>query len=396
MKNRISLIAVFLLAMGFLSSGSLEQEWDNHIANAQFDSSKQSYCFEESGKVFGKNIDMQVKPASVTKLYTTLWALDSLGSNFRFQTLFQIKNNILYISGGNDPYFVTENLILVMSHLENLGYNKLDKVVFSNDFFFNWTDKPARIKQILKKVLNTNLWDGQIRQSYNEANRVLETEADPNRLEVTEFSVSNVLFQTSFSLTNPEINFTFYSSPLWQHLKQVNMYSNNFYTDKIFDFLGGSQEFSDYIYRKINATEDDIFFYTGSGLGANYTTCRTTLNMLKELEEAILDQGLEISYVVAMPGYDEGTLRKRFTENIYRGKLAAKTGTLRDTSTLAGYLFNKDQHVYFGTFNHTSDKQTARGIQNKFIKSAIDTFQNIQQLNYQSPKYVSALNNLIQ
>ena len=166
------------------------------------------------------------------------------------------------------------------------------------------------------------------------------------------------------------------------------MYSNNFYTDKIFDFLGGSEKFADYIYRKISATTSDVYLYTGSGLGNNYTTCRTTINMLNALEEVLEAQGLKFEDVIAIPGADNGTLKNRFTENNYTRALAAKTGTLRDTSTLAGYLFSKDS-IKFGVFNSTTNKQTARNIQDKLIKKSIDNYTNIQQITYQTPDYIS-------
>jgi D-alanyl-D-alanine carboxypeptidase/D-alanyl-D-alanine-endopeptidase (penicillin-binding protein 4) len=44
-------------------------------------------------------------------------------------------------------------------------------------------------------------------------------------------------------------------------------------------------------------------------------------------------------------GDAEGTLRKRFKEKRFDGRVLAKTGTLRDTSSLAGYVRAEDGRV---------------------------------------------------
>lgn len=170
------------------------------------------------------------------------------------------------------------------------------------------------------------------------------------------------------------------------------MYSNNFYSDHIFDYLGGSKVFTDYIYKKLNTTVDDMYFYTGSGLGDNYTTCRVSLAMLNALEEVLAYNQLLPEQVIAVPGQDEGTLKDRFNDPKYSRKLVAKTGTLNDTSSIAGFLFTDLDKVKFAVFNHTQpyeNKAPIRKMQNLFIQEAIDQFKNIITINYSSPNYTS-------
>jgi D-alanyl-D-alanine carboxypeptidase len=384
------ILSIFILSSFSLQSSSLDKYWNDLIQNSTVKQSEQAYCFEDGGKVFGQNIDMRIKPASVTKLYTTLWSLDVLGFDHRFQTKFKIINNYLYIVGGADPYFVTENLLFAMSVLSAEGFNTFKNVYFSHDFYMNWTNKEITIHTFLEKILNTKKWDDQILETYKAAKDYLRNTHAIHQLDISNFS-ANKISRSNINPFDEDFSFIVKSSPLWMHLKQVNMYSNNFYTDQIYTFLGGATEFSDYIYKKLSATEDEIFFYTGSGLGDNYTTCRTTLEMLKALDEILEANNTHYSKVIAVPGLDNGTLANRFTNPKYAGKLAAKTGTLNDTSSLAGYIFTSTS-TKFAIFNHTAafeDKKQIREIQNKFIKHSIDLMQDSNTLNYTEPVYNS-------
>src|SRR5690606_4384572 len=90
-------------------------------------------------------------------------------------------------------------------------------------------------------------------------------------------------FSESESRDKGELLITFKSSPLFRHLKEMNIYSNNFMAQKLYDFLGGPEEFSSYLNKKFKTTKKEAYFYTGSGLGENYTTCSLTLKMLNSL-----------------------------------------------------------------------------------------------------------------
>jgi len=235
--------------------------------------------------------------------------------------------------------------------------------------------------------MNTDRWKSSTTQTYNEAKDYLAKVSSHLELNITQFTANNVEVIQSIHLADEDFSFTMKSSPMWQHLKQVNIYSNNFYSDNIFSFLGGSAEFSQYMTSKLAVTNKDIYFHTGSGLGDNYTTCKTTLKMLVALEELSKDQGFNLEDIISVPGIDGGTLRNRFTDLRYSKKLLAKTGTLRDTSTLSGYLFNDTKTIKFAVFNHTVDRVSARKMQNKFIKSSIDLFTNINAIEYNKVEY---------
>jgi D-alanyl-D-alanine carboxypeptidase len=206
------------------------------------------------------------------------------------------------------------------------------------------------------------------------------------------FEVSDIQYEDSFRIENERSEINHFSSPLSMHLKQVNIYSNNFYADRIFDQLGGQNSFHKYLYEKFNINSRDTRFDTGSGLGENRTTCSTTLKVLESLKNFTLNSGLNLKDIISVAGSDSGTLKDRFKDSMSH-RVLAKTGTLRHTSTLAGFL-GKDQTHIFAVFNHTYKTGKARKMQNKFIKFYSETNATTK-FSYRPINYLSVLNTII-
>lgn len=90
-------------------------------------------------------------PASNQKLITTAAALKSLGPNYRFPTRLFTSGKLegdtlfgdLYIKGYGDPKFVTEQMWLLVTELENLPIRKIAGNIIADDSYF---DPLARVK----------------------------------------------------------------------------------------------------------------------------------------------------------------------------------------------------------------------------------------------------------
>jgi D-alanyl-D-alanine carboxypeptidase len=388
-KTLVITLISLVLATG-ISSDILTSLWDRIIAKSSLNAEMQSFCFEKKRRTVGKNIDLVIKPASVSKLYTTLWSLERLGKNHRFKTNFSVKKDSLYIQGGSDPYFVTENLLFAISKLQAEGYSHFNKVIFDKNFFFNWKKSSKKIKSALFSILNTERWESSTFTALKDSNAFFKRNNSENKITIKTFSVSNIVFQEKIEIEADQI-FTLSSSPLYMHLKQVNMYSNNFYSDSIFAYLGGEGEFNSYIQQKLNTSKEEIYFYTGSGLGKNYTTCRLTLRMLEELDKELVTQQLSKAQVIAVPGSDAGSMLKRFTSETYNKKIVAKTGTLNDTSSFSGFILGETA-LTFAIFNHTSphaDKAFVKNLQDRIVKKRIDLGTHSIAINYKTPDYLS-------
>lgn len=366
----------------------LSHKWKELLTSYKMPMNSQSFCLDDGEKVFGENIHQKMKPASVSKLYTTYWALHNLGPDFQFQTNFYLNEKTLYIKGGKDPFFVTENLFFVMSTLNQMGVYSLDEIIVHDGLSYNWTKKQASIIKNFLQVFNTASWDQMTKKTFKEMNTVLHRN-DLSRMEEPSLSVSKIQFGV-FDLDHP--SFIHYSSPIKSHLKQVNMFSNNFYSDEIFSFLGGKVAFEDFILRELNETRDSILFQTGSGLGANYTTCAITLKLLSKLENLIREYDDDTHDYISMSGVDQGTLRSRFRTEGAKAVIA-KTGTLRDTTSLAGYV-GLEGHK-FVILNHGYNLAAQRTVQDELIHEMVRVYKPTSFEDYQEQDYVSILGSSI-
>jgi D-alanyl-D-alanine carboxypeptidase/D-alanyl-D-alanine-endopeptidase (penicillin-binding protein 4) len=69
-----------------------------------------------------------MNPASTIKLLTTLFALEQLGSDYRFKTKLYLKGSIqsgvlegqLFIKGFGDPKLIPETLLQLVEQLKNM------------------------------------------------------------------------------------------------------------------------------------------------------------------------------------------------------------------------------------------------------------------------------------
>ncbi|MCT4642815.1 MAG: D-alanyl-D-alanine carboxypeptidase [Bacteriovoracaceae bacterium] len=371
---------LFLLSFSIIASDSFNSKFKKLITNKGYDLSKQSFCLKNKDEIVSTNFHTKVRPASVSKLYTTLWAFEKLTHKYQFETKIYLKDNNLYIKGSNDPFFVTENLITIMGKLNQLSIDRIDHIFFDENFYLNWSKNPNKIAKNLVYILNTTSWKNKtyilkrnIDEYIAQYNLTLDTP--------TSFTLDKAKFQKSINTNNMELILSHLSSTLLDHFKQVNIYSNNFYTDSIFEKLGGAKAFNRYLYTKYKITKSDTYFYTGSGLGENYTTCKSALQILSSLKDYSKKNKIDLTKFISVAGVEGGTLANRFKNKTY---VLAKTGTLRHTSTLAGYL-GDDKAVSFAIFNHTQayeSKTKIRQIQDQIIEFIIKEYSYLKELNY--------------
>lgn len=367
-----------------LSAQTLNESWLNLLAQNNFEQSKQSYCFLLADKtILSDNLNQKIRPASVSKLFTSLWALEKLSKDYKHSTKFSVKGNTLYITGSNDPFFVSENLLVVVGEIQKS--HTIKNILFDKNFYFNWTKNKNSIKTSLLKVLDSKSWSASFQDTVDK----LELFINDYRYDYViakDVKISSINYQANINKKENSTVYEYYSSPLWMHLKQVNIYSNNFYADSIFEKLGGAAEFHKYLYKKFNIDKSDTYFYTGSGLGENRTTCATTIKVLSALQTYTKIADISLTDLVSVAGVDEGTLSRRFKHELNR-QVLAKTGTLRHTSTLAGFL-DKTHKIAFAIFNHTYELNSARVMQESFLYQ-FSLLNKIFSFEYEPKEYVS-------
>ena len=88
---------------------------------------------------------------------------------------------------------------------------------------------------------------------------------------------------------------------------------------------------------------------SASGLGPNRVTPRAMMKILRGLNVELKHDKLSLLDILPVAGIDPGTLEDRFTTDIARGSVVAKTGTLARTdggaSSLVGQMQTRSGRV---------------------------------------------------
>ncbi|QQS37968.1 MAG: D-alanyl-D-alanine carboxypeptidase/D-alanyl-D-alanine-endopeptidase [Ignavibacteriales bacterium] len=143
---------------------------------------------------------------------------------------------------------------------------------------------------------------------------------------------------------------THYSQPLREILKVINKNSNNFYAEQLLKTLGLVEDNQGTSVNGIKAllsilsemgiNPENIMIKDGSGLSPqNYISPRQMVNLLTYMYKSKYFVDFFNSLPIA--GID-GTLGKRMTSSLAKGKVRAKTGYLSTVRSLSGYAFTAD------------------------------------------------------
>jgi len=160
------------------------------------------------------------------------------------------------------------------------------------------------------------------------------------------------------------------SAPLSSLLYGLGKQSDNFYAEMVFKSLAGevkavpaqSSDAAELVARwleRIGASDAGVVLKNGSGLfDADRVTAFSTTELLRW---AWRDPEVQPEYVaqLAIGGVD-GTLRKRFRDDVGRRRVRAKTGTLDDVIALSGYVLRdagRGPIAFSILFNHVAGKQ---------------------------------------
>jgi serine-type D-Ala-D-Ala carboxypeptidase/endopeptidase (penicillin-binding protein 4) len=172
------------------------------------------------------------------------------------------------------------------------------------------------------------------------------------------------------------------SEPLSSLLYALGKQSDNFYAEMIFKTLGGegkvhpakSGDAAEVVTRfleRAGALDAGVVIKNGSGLfDANRVTAFSTAMLLRW---AWRDPGVQPEYLAQLSvGGVDGTLHKRFRQDLTRRRVRAKTGTLDDVISLSGYVLRdggRGPIAFSVLFNHVGGKQDgARHAADKLVE----------------------------
>ena len=310
----------------------------------------------EGTTVAAQSVDDRFNPASSVKLATALVALQTFGPGHRFVTSVWASGKIDKSTGtltgdlivtGRDPSFHYEHAVMLARQLNQLGVrNVTGNLIVAPGFTmnFDWSAKHSgeefleTLDAARRSATGTRAWlDERILIGDNESLRNVPSLVISGEVIVGSAPTGSV----------PLI--THKSSKLVDVLKVLLCYSNNFMAERIGEGLGGPQAISARLADKLKINPDEIFLSSTSGLGANRVTPRAMMKILRALNAELQKNRLVLSDILPVAGIDPGTLEDRYTDQVSRGSVVAKTGTLVRTdggaSSLVGQMKTKSGRV---------------------------------------------------
>ncbi len=394
MKRAVACLALLLVPLSAAATGTparrkgrparppLQLVW--HVEDAQ------------GREVDSRSADDPINPASVVKIATTLWALERLGPEFRYETRCFARGEFdrargvvrgdLVVQGSGDPDFHVENAFLLAEALNAVGVREVSgALVVDRRFWMGWENGSAGVEPDpvkrgllmagrLKQALDPRRWNAAIRHSWMEfAGRTGRHTSAPPRVAVRGGT------GVDGSVSRGELLVVHRSKPLVDALRRFNCYSNND-IERVAAGLGPIEELAGLLAVRCQVPGEAIHLETASGLGTNRLSPRLIVRLLHEFRRTCERVGLAPEAVLPVGGCDSGTIT-RFFPLLSAGEFAAcvvgKTGTLTNTdggvAVLAGFVATAQGELAFcvAAPGAGGRLKTARGAEERWLLELI-------------------------
>ncbi|MEM9772776.1 MAG: D-alanyl-D-alanine carboxypeptidase [Cyanobacteria bacterium P01_D01_bin.73] len=298
--------------------------------------------------------------ASLTKVATSLAALEKWGVNHQFVTKFWTDGEIqgdrlvgnLIVEGGGDPFFVWEEAIAVGQALNRMGIREVTKdLVLTGRFNMNFLPDPQDPErfpdnyagELLKVAFDADRWTPPVEKFFQDAADTLER-VEPK---VQIAGKVRLLPQVKPTPERATLLLTRRSLPMVQLLKLMNLYSNNAMAEQLADRLGGGPAIAKYLAASMEFPAREIQLINGSGLGVeNKISPRAAAALVIRLAHTLRhptngEKSYNLADVFPVAGFDKATIKDR---KMPAGS-AVKTGTLNAVSALAGLFPTQNYDV---------------------------------------------------
>lgn len=317
--------------------------------------------------------------ASLTKVATSLVALETFGPDHQFITLISARGNIengvlkgdLVIEGGEDPLFVWEEAIAIGNLLNQIGIKQVTgNLIITDKFYMNFEASPVAAGNFFKQALNSQKWPREAAIQYQTL-----PPGTPRPQVVINGSV-RFLSSTPQNL-KPLIEH--YSFPLAEVVKKMNQYSNNLMADMLANAVGGPQIVAQKAAKIVGVSPSEIQLINGSGLGEeNRISPRAATGMFLAIDRLLQRYNMTVGDVFTIVGKDEGILKSR--ERLPKLSVV-KSGTLNYVSALAGALPTRDKGiVWFAILNKGSSVSELRDRQEALLNTLLQDWGSVSNL----------------
>lgn len=310
--------------------------------------------------------------ASLTKVATSLVALETWGTDHRFETLIStngtIQNGVLQgdliIQGGGDPLFVWEEGFALGNSLQQMGIRKVTgNLIIVGAFQMNFEVEPRKAGALLKESFNAATWGEDAAYQHSEMT------PPPPKPTVAIAGTVQVMAAEAPLPSQPKLLIRHASLPLTQILKLMNVNSNNVISESLAVMAGGHQVVAQKAAMLANVPPNEILLINGSGLGVeNRISPRAVTAMYAVMQRYLEPKGLTIADLFPVSGLDLGTIDYRKIPKA----AVVKTGTLNEVSALAGVLPTRDRGlIWFTIINRGTDLDDLRDQQDRLLQQLV-------------------------
>ena len=296
-----------------------------------------------------QNDETPFNPASLVKVGTSLWALERLGPDFRYRTVFGVAGDwdkatgrlvgSLVVQGWGDPDFQAENVFLVARMLNRLRLTRIEGwLAIDGDFWIGWEngvekrvldprDRVDLMGRRLRMVLDSKRWDRTTRAAWEAvcARRGWDP-SDPPRVEI--------VGSTRSGAPDGWVPVAVHrSNPLPKLLRRFNVYSNNDIV-RVADGLGGAANLESFLGQRLGLPATAVQLESASGERRNRLTAQTGVLLMRAFVETTTDLGLTPGDLLPVIGCDSGATDRKFPRLASQkraGSVTVKTGTLTNT-----------------------------------------------------------------
>ncbi len=346
----------------------LIENYLTRLTQLGYDRHRQGVWLQTEWAALGENqAYLPLSAASLTKIATSLAALETWNTDYRFiteiYTTGTLENGVLrgdlLIRGGHDPFFVWEEAIALGNALNQLGIRQVKgNLIIVGNFAMNFQENNQKSAEAVKVALDSRKWTPLVEKAYG--NLPLST---PRPL----LSIAGQLQVSSVLPSEAQLRLSHQSLTLAEILKQMNIYSNNAMAEILGQAVGGAKVVAQTAARAGKFSPDEIQLINGSGLGVeNRISPHAAAKMLIALEEKLEDNPFSVADLFPVAGRDRtGTMQWRA---IPEG-VAIKTGTLNQVSALAGLIPTEERgYVWFTLINSGSGIERFRAEQDRFLQ----------------------------
>ncbi len=339
-----------------------------NIAALGFPPDKQGIWIQSDWAYLGENSpNIPLSAASLTKIATSIAALETWGTDHRFETLIYQVGSLedgvltgdLVIQGSGDPLFVWEEAIALGNQLNNLGIRQVTgNLIIVGNFSMNFQSDPQISGELLKVGLDQSRWSRIVQQQYQKL---------PVNTPRPQVAIAGKVRVQSNLPEDSQLGIRHQSLTLAELLKQMNLYSNNPMAESLAQSVGGATIVAQKAAKAANVPLEEIQLINGSGLGVeNRISPQASVAMLMAIEEKLKGNPINVTDIFPMAGRDTtGTVQWR---NIPNG-VAVKTGTLAQVSALAGVIPTQERgQVWFSIINHGYNIDRFRVEQDRFLQ----------------------------